>query len=757
MKTIKTIKNETEIKSKKNNEKEIKVEESKDFIIEKDNATNNSKENIYKKNKTRTPTIPKQKKNINRQIIKDEKQKICDYFTNILIVNFLLLIFNNCILWIFCYMISFQKNQSYCYNHHLREFEICVYSDFCPSSGFHDFIYINDDSLSNVEIKNEINNINKKFLMFYNYESKIFSQINKKFIKIENTLSKYSITIVLTKNENYLFNNTFRVGCDSYLSGILIIMAISSTIGTFIFGLLADIFGRKKILIFANIFEVIGGLALFLSTYFIKKYNEDNVFREKVNNDLTDIFAKPFEENDLFINTYYITDFLNIKEQVLKTKIINNNFKNSNFFVFASIFLIFLSNSSIKTVTLSYMLENALTEEKMVFYFLLFSLSQPISIFLTTIMVIYLNTFEYPVLICSIIIFILTLLIIIFFFESQRFNFEYCFYSEITEFTEYILGKEQLRKNYSVKNDEMKNNMEPLLTEKESSNYFGIFYSTDDYRIQSELTNEKINKRTRIIDAFKYSKNYFYNELYSNKIIKQHKPKNLIERINIYKDPTYIISFIINLSLVINLPLQRITSYYLVKREKLLSKNFFINYLFLCLILMVIILFPFVHYLIKCFGIYAVLFPFLVLIAFGTVLFEFSCFLYSDGGSSDLNIYEEKTDNQMIDKWNNYLLPQIFINSISLVCLDYVLYFIIIKLTKTIYRCSVLAMSQILYNLCFIIGIGLEQFLKGGYYYAGIFSIITFINSFFINSSDDSLNISEIREIRYDENKNKDK
>ena len=184
-------------------------------------------------------------------------------------------------------------------------------------------------------------------------------------------------------------------------------MAISSTIGTFIFGLLADIFGRKKILIFANIFEVIGGLALFLSTYFIKKYNEDNVFREKVNNDLTDIFAKPFEENDLFINTYYITDFLNIKEQVLKTKIINNNFKNSNFFVFASIFLIFLSNSSIKTVTLSYMLENALTEEKMVFYFLLFSLSQPISIFLTTIMVIYLNTFEYPVLICSIIIFIL--------------------------------------------------------------------------------------------------------------------------------------------------------------------------------------------------------------------------------------------------------------------------------------------------------------------------------------------------------------
>ena len=107
--------------------------------------------------------------------------------------------------------------------------------------------YINDDDLSNAEIKNEINNINNKYQDFYNFESKIFSKLNKKFIKNDSTLSKYSITIILTKNENYLFNNTFRVGCENYLLGILIIIAISSTIGTLLFGLLADIFGRKII------------------------------------------------------------------------------------------------------------------------------------------------------------------------------------------------------------------------------------------------------------------------------------------------------------------------------------------------------------------------------------------------------------------------------------------------------------------------------------------------------------------------------
>ena len=773
IKDMKTSNNEIDIESKQSNEKDIKTEESKDLIIEKENVIKNSKDNVRKTPIKKLPTINRGKRINTKQVTNNSRQRCCDYFNNIVIVNFLLLIFNNCILWIFCYMISAQKNESYCYNHYLKEFEICVDSDYCPSSGIHDFIYINDDKLSDVEIKNEINNINKNFFMFYNYESKIFSKINKKFIKIENTLSKYSITIILTKNENYLFNNTFRVGCESYLLGILIMIGMASIIGTFIFGLLADIFGRKKILIIVNIFEIIGGITLFLATYFIKKYNKEDIFREKFNNDFINTFAKLFDENNSFIKDY-ISNFIKIKEEVLKTKIINDNFKNSHILIFGSIFLIFLSNSSIKIISLSYMLENALTQEKMSLYFLFFSLSQPISIFLSTIMVIYLNSFEYPILICSIIILILTLLILIFFFESQRFNFEYCFYTRITEFTEYIIGKEELKKNYRVKCEEIKNNMEPMLTEKESSNNFGILYSTDDYRIQSELNNEKINQNTYLSDAFTFSKNYFYNKLYSNKMIKQYKSKNLIERINIYQNPIYIIklifknkhikkkiniilSFIINLSIVINLPLQRITSYYFLQREKLISKTLFINYLFLCLILMFIILFPFVHYLTKCFGIYAVLFPFLILITIGAWFFEFSCFIFSDGGMIDLTIYDGRSDDQLIDKWNKYLLPQVFINSISLVCLDYVLYFIILKLTKTIYRCSALALAQILYNLSFIIGIGLERFIKGGYYYAGIFSIIAFINSFFINSSEDSLNISEMREIRFDENKNKDK
>ena len=767
---LKTANNELETESKMN---ENVIEESKDFIVGKDSNENNN-------GTSRSKTFKKlQSVNLNKRMTgikfveKIKKKKCCDYFTNVILCNFLLLISNSCILWIFCYMFSAQKNESYCYNHHSKEFELCIHSEFCPSWGNHDFIYINDDNLSDVELKKEVNNINNKYLMFYNYESKIFSRINKKFIKTENTLSKYSATIILTKNENYLFNNKFRVGCETYLLGILIMFAISSTIGIFFFGLLSDIFGRKNILISANICEIAGGLILFLTTYFISKYDKEEEFKQKFNEDLKNIFSKYFNESSSFYDIY-ISNYIEIKNEVLKTRVINNNFKDYNILIFFSIFLIFSSNSSIKIISLSYMLENALTEEKVMLYYLFFTFSQPISILLTTIMVLYTDSFEYPILICIVIIFIITIIFIIFFFESQRFNFEYCFYTKITEFTEYILGKDELKRNYGVKNDEKKGGVEQIINEKENMNYFGILYSTDDYRIQSELNNEKINNNTNILDTFKYNKKSFYQELYRRKIINQYKSKTLIERFYIYQSPLYIvrlifknkhiqkklnilISFIICISIVINLPLQRVTSNYLFGRDKLVSLDVFINYLFLCLILIFIILFPFVHYLTKCFGIYAVLFPFLALIIIGTFFFELICYSIGDDGFVDLTIYDDVSNRKVITYGINYLLPNVFIITISIFCLDYVFYFTVIKLTKTIYRCTALSLAQVLYNLSFIIGIGLEKYLDSSYYFTGIFSVIAFINSFFINSSEDSLNISEIREIKYDENKHSDK
>ena len=393
------------------------------------------------------------------------------------------------------------------------------------------------------------------------------------------------------------------------------------------------------------------------------------------------------------------------------------------------IYLIFTANSSIKTISLSYLLENALTEEAMSLYFLLFIFTIPLSIFLSSFLVIYMNSFHFPILLITIAQLIIIILIILFFYESQRYNFEYCFYSRITEFTEYILGKDELRIHYRVRDDE-KNTVDMSTTiEKENINFFGIYYSLDDYRIQTELNNEKINENTNYIDSIKFTKNYLYKYLYYNKFIQKPILKNIIERFNVYRNPFYLVklikkdkqikkkssiifSFIISLSIVINLSLQRITSNFLVQREKLISTTVFGTYLFSYICMTFIILFPFVHYLVKCFGIYIILFPSLVLITISTGFFEMICFLNSDGEFTDLTKYHYENNDKLVDSVNKYLLPFIYIISFSFIGLDYVLYFFILKLTKTIYRCSFLANCQIIYDICFIISFGLEKYIS---------------------------------------------
>ena len=177
--------------------------------------------------------------------------------------------------------------------------------------------------------------------------------------------------------------NTFRVGCETFLIGILIILLITTTIGTFIFGLLADICGRKKIIIFSNICQIIGGISLFITTSVIKKYDKEEIFKKGINQQINNFTE--FYYGKSFLNAY-INNFIDIKGEVLKTQVINDNFKSLNIFILGSIFLIFLFNSSTKIVTLAYLLENALTEESMSLYFLFFNLSQPISLLLTTIL-----------------------------------------------------------------------------------------------------------------------------------------------------------------------------------------------------------------------------------------------------------------------------------------------------------------------------------------------------------------------------------
>ena len=59
--------------------------------------------------------------------------------------------------------------------------------------------------------------------------------------------------------------------------------------------------------------------------------------------------------------------------------------------------------------------------------------------------------------------------------------------------------------------------------------------------------------------------------------------------------------------------------------------------------------------------------------------------------------------------------------------------------------------SRSFIDLTLIISITLDHYIEKTYFYTCLFSIIGIINSYFITSNEDTLNITEIREIVFDD------
>ena len=613
------------------------------------------------------------------------------------------------------------------------------------------------------------------YIDFYVKESTIFSLLNKKFSKKKATMTKYGVTIISTYKENYLFQNTFRTGCDNYLLNFIVSSSIAAISGNIFFGYLADVFGRKKIIILTHIIEILGSIIIIISAYYsVLKGNENKENLHPFNNkkmfdfDYTAFdgyssiqsFIKNFNLDRFELsnmNQYYKENFNSFKKEVLKSKYIKYYFQKVRIFVFIGYFLIFFVNSSIKTTTLAYLIENALTEDSMNLYYLYFNFTIPLSLIFSLSMLIFFESFHFFMLILIIFQFILILVFCFIFYESQRFNFEYAFYTRITEFTIYILGEDNLKRNYSgdFKSINDKNGIEK---EKVQFDIYYSRFSKEKFRIQSELNNNKENENCSFLSSL------LYNSKIENK---RSKKENSIKRSNILGNPLsiyflmtkeklirkhflLILSFISSLSIVTNLSLTKITSQIFITRDKFISmKSIFSSHITNYSLIYLIILFPFIHYFIKCIGLSLILRTSLII----TFVASFSYEIISLSSREITNLVENKYNSIdiIIKKYNKPLIAFIYLVSISNVGMQYSLYFFLTKLTKTIYRCSFYGICQIFIDATYFISLCLEENIEKTYAYVSLFALISLITSIFITSNEDSINITDYREIKFDD------
>ena len=703
-----------------------------------------------------------------------KKRSYCDYFFNLVLLSFLMIFLNSCYTCIVLFIFSKPKNKMYCFDSDSREFKICETSNFCPIIGIRDIIYTNKNP--NISITKEMEGIKDKYIDFYVKEATIFSLLNKKFSKKKSTMSKYGVTIISTYKENYLFQNTFRTGCENYLLNLIISSLIGAVMGNIFFGHMADIFGRKTIIIITTLIEIFGAIIIVLATYYSvlkgKEDNNENIhpfnnkkmfnFDYSAQDSYSNIqsFIK-YSNLDSFeisnMNQYYKDNFNTFKKEVLKSNYIKYYFQKVRIFIFIGFFLVFFTNSSIKTITLAYLVENALTEDSMNLYYLYFNFTIPLSLFFSIFMMTFFDSFHFFMSVLCSLQFLLIIIFWIGFYESQRFNFEYAFYTRITKFTIYILGEENLKKNYSAdfKSINDKNN-----TEKEKVQ-LDIYYSKDSkeqFKIQSELNNNEENENCDLLTSLIY-----HSKLYKNK----NKKENPIKRKAILGNPfaifllmrkeklikkhlLLILCFICSLSIVTNLSMSKITSQVFMPRERLISMNSIIctHICYYCIIY-IIVLFPFIHYFIKCIGLGIILRTSLIITFISSFFYEIICL--SSREMTNLVEYKYNSIDIIINKRIKVLIVFVYFVSISNVGMKYSLIFFLTKLTKTIYRCTFYGICQIFIDATFFASLCLEENIDKTYAYVCLFSLISLITSIFITSNEDSINITDFREIRFDD------
>ena len=339
------------------------------------------------------------------------KQKIF-----LLIIIFFTYLFHS----FFLFFTKRKYNKNYCYTHY-SQFETCIAEEFCSQSKnaiFHCF-YLDSDLVEENNNSIGINEFYKPFAAEYNYliSSNNILLSNDK-TKISNK-DKFRFVVITIFDEKWnIFLKYFSI-CekDKYYPYIIGIIFIGGFIGSILFGTLADIYGRKKIII-ATIFLIILSCLFIIITCVSIEINSCNIYNE---------FKIKYKISES--NPYY-------KQLEILFKQINAK-KIFNSYITLLLLFLFILNLALRplsNICLSLLLENYPSDLYSFKNFMDFSIfSTCFQLFTMFILIFYINNFMYIFIIFLVIYLILFICSFFILDESIRHLYEYCEWVELTK------------------------------------------------------------------------------------------------------------------------------------------------------------------------------------------------------------------------------------------------------------------------------------------------------------------------------------
>ena len=723
-----------------------KLKKSEDSIYNLDNLENDVdySANLEKKNQKQ-----KKKEKTNQRIIIDDIENIFisligKFSFKLLLQTWIVLAISfgvNVCHWLYLFLMKEKLENNYCLTK-LNQFDNCLASDFCDSYEeklnlflYNDTLDIHNNSLNEHENfiieQDDINSYYKQFFVAHNYnisKDRLITNIDMTKHKTE----KINFVIILSRNEKYdLFNKFFNICLKEKMNFyFIIIIVLGGSFGSLIFGLLADVYGRKKIItVLLAIITIVFLFFAWLGFKIIGKY---------------DVFLDEFAEIYGTVPKIHY-DVLSKLYSQQKT----GEYFEKYFLIFIFHLLILcLCLRPLGKICLAILLENSITDLSVLENFRIYTFVTnglpPITAFFIFIMV---NNFNVTMIILTSYFFLLFVLSIFFIHESLRYHYEY---SQWKELSNEILSLFKIDDDFPVN---FKNKMEyeafRLEENKKMINKFmqriNSIFSFVKHRIYS--LNRDIRRNSTFIiknEEVVFNPLIIYTSFAANRTFNKLKYLMIIILIIIYCQVFFVEKEMVEVSFFGKSDL-----YIDLDNNYIINSNYFI----IAIVTFVSHYFYYLCYRISCFK--HILYASLIIVTILMIIYY-----YLTGDLDDYPLDINQTGFNMLehyyklekDKSTNILLFFIyfFLNGINF-CIN----ILAVKLTNTLYRCSMLGINTILSLLSMAFGQAINFQIQNYFLLIGGLNTIGLVSQFYFGELKGIPNI--INDLKQDINKDNDK
>ena len=676
----------------------------------------NKKSNKIKKQKekkTLTKIVVDDIENIYSCLI-DKSNKIFSIQKYFLLI---IVFYTNVIHWIFLFLTKKKLENNYCYTK-LNQFDVCIPDQICSNINgritlllYNETFYISNKSMTRhqgfIEEMQLINAHYKTFFTSHNY------QISKEKLLLPIDMVKYNadkinFAIVLTKREKWNIFLKFTSLCqrDTAYFYIVLVIIIGGAYGSILFGLLADIYGRKRIihiclLIITSSFTVFTIYSLLIEkkySYYLKEYQD---IYQSINQTDYDILSKLYSQaktSQYFESTFPI-------------------------FLLSLLFLSFALRPLGK-ICMALLLENSLNELQVLENFRNYTFSTtglpPIFAFITFILV---NNFTSTMILITSAFLLLFIFSFFLLSESMRYHYEYCEWKDLTD---------ELMHLFKLTDDipiTFKNKIE-----------FEAFRYEENKKIAGNLV-KKINSiwdlvKQRIIflnrdirrnstfiikkDEVKNNPLIIYTCISSNRVFNKLKYLMIIILIIIYAQVFFVEKELVDIP------------FFSLSDLNFGGKNNYIlnsNYLLLGIVTFISNYFYYLCYRISCFK---VIFYFsLITVTILLITYHFVSYNQEDFpldiNQSNFNMLERHYKNNRSNNLNILLFfIHFFLNGVN-----FYINILVIKITKTMYRCTLFGINTILALLSLTFGEALNLQIENYFLLIGSLNLIGIVSEFY--------------------------